>query len=85
MRPTRITKYEEIEVDFDIDDVIEFIERCNKDEIKTIRESLKIDSVIAPIESLYDREKSLILEAMFNKYTLEQLKIIANEAPVHTI
>ena len=77
---TRITKVEEFEIDFDIDDVIDFIEQCDSDELETIRSyilSTNSENTIFSemnIETLYDKMKLEEIKRIWNKYSLEALQ-----------
>jgi len=76
---TYITKTDEVDMDFGIDDVIDFIEQCNSSELALIRGEIlsgneEVSFLKIKVESLYDEMKLKEIKRLWNKYSLEELQ-----------
>jgi len=79
-----VYKYTDVEIEIELEDVLDFIDNADSDDIENIKEAISYnendndnDSDVykryLQVDNLYDREKALILKKAFKKYNLEQL------------
>lgn len=74
-----LTICEEVEVDIDIDDIIDNLNKFNKDELEELKESIDEElgceqsDNLFDVNNLEDEFKIKILKEMFYKYSWEEL------------
>jgi hypothetical protein len=77
-----LDEFVDADVDFDIEDVLDFINQANKTELNEIRDSLESyndfvnNEEFITYDNLYDREKVLLLKEIFDKCNLEEIKAL---------